>query len=661
MRRSAIATAPGRAVVLGLAVGLAAAVLVSAVTLVPASKASEPSPGSGPSPRSARTLQLGPCLHVKHARCGTLRVPLDRTNPSDGTIGIRVEMHPRRDRSRPLLGTIVAVQGGPGYSTRRSRDSYLELFRPLLGRRRLLLVDNRGTGDSGAIDCPALQSYKGNYVRNAGACGRQLGSTAVDYGTADAAADLAAVLDALGIDKVDLYGDSYGTFFGQVFAARYGDRLRSLVLDSAYPVEGSDPWYRDTNRALRKAFRRVCARDPGCAAVGRSSMQRIAHLAAELRVHPIVGSAYDADGTLRHVTVDVGALITFVTAAASNFDLYRELDPAIRAYLGPRHDPVPLLRLAAENLLFGGAGDYHYFSEGLYLATNCNDIPLAFDRNASVATRRVQYAAAIRDLKRTDPTAFAPFTVDEWLSAPLSGVQPYDSCIRWPQPSRPNPPLPPDPVYPSIPVLVLSGDLDSLTSPEGARQVAAEFPNGTFVDVENMNHIAALADFGRCASAIVVRFVRTGGSVGDTSCARHYNEVRVVDRFPLTAAGLGPMPPGRRAAEVGANSVADVIARWWNMYGYRGRGLRGGRFATGGWVHVWFRLNQIRWVRDVAVSGTVRWDRSDGGIHAAVTIAGPGVPNGHLWLAWNDWEPLAVATARGNVGGLRVHASFPAP
>ena len=190
---------------------------------------------------SVHTLHLAPCPHVSHARCGTLHVPLDRTHPGRGTIGIRVELHPRRNRTLPLLGTIVAVQGGPGYATRQYRDSYLSLFHPLLGRYRLLMVDNRGTGDSGAIDCSALQSYRGNYVENAGACGRQLGATAVDYGTADAADDLADVVTALRIPKIDLYGDSYGTFFGQVFAVRHAGLLRSLVLDSAYPVAGTDP------------------------------------------------------------------------------------------------------------------------------------------------------------------------------------------------------------------------------------------------------------------------------------------------------------------------------------------------------------------------------------------------------------------------------------
>ena len=61
------------------------------------------------------------------------------------------------------------------------------------------------------------------------------------YGTAFAADDLALVLDALEIDKIDLYGDSYGTFFGQAFAVRHGDRLRTLVLDSSYPGRGAGP------------------------------------------------------------------------------------------------------------------------------------------------------------------------------------------------------------------------------------------------------------------------------------------------------------------------------------------------------------------------------------------------------------------------------------
>ena len=80
--------------------------------------------------------------------------------------------------------------------------------------------------------------------------------------------DLAAVLNALGIGKVDLYGDSYGSYAAQAFAIRYPDRLRSLVLDGTYPLPGTDPAFADLAEATRAALRLACERRPGCPAAG---------------------------------------------------------------------------------------------------------------------------------------------------------------------------------------------------------------------------------------------------------------------------------------------------------------------------------------------------------------------------------------------------------
>jgi hypothetical protein len=124
------------------------------------------------------------------------------------------------------------------------------------------------------------------------------------------------------------------------------------------------------------------------------------------------------------------------------------------------------------------------------------------------------------------------------------------------------------------------GDLDSLTSPQGARQVAGEFPDSTFVVVANMTHVSALGDYGRCASDIVVRFVETL-SAGDTSCVKNYDEVHMVPVFAVHAAGL-PGGLDERTAAVATGTVGDVLARWRAMAGYRGVGLRGGTFVTAG-------------------------------------------------------------------------------
>jgi pimeloyl-ACP methyl ester carboxylesterase len=224
-------------------------------------------------------------------RCGSISVPLDRSGAARGRLRIAFERYPRRDRTRPPAGTMLAIEGGPGYSTTDSRDSYLTLLAPLRARRDLLLVDLRGTGHSGALDCPALRKTVKDYVRRAGVCARELGARRDLYGTHAAVDDVAAVLAALRIGRVDLYGDSYGTFAAQAFAVHHGDRLRSLVLDGAYPVTGTDPAFSDLAEATQRALRLVCARRPSCAARGEDPIAVVARLVERLRAHRRAASA----------------------------------------------------------------------------------------------------------------------------------------------------------------------------------------------------------------------------------------------------------------------------------------------------------------------------------------------------------------------------------
>jgi pimeloyl-ACP methyl ester carboxylesterase len=632
----------------------AATALAIAVLAAPAGAAEAPH-GSAQSER--RDVELRKCRGGR-ARCGHIKVLLDRADPSLGKIKIGFELYRRKDRSRPKLGTIVASEGGPGYSTTGSRSSYLDLFKPLRKRRNLLLVDNRGTGKSEPILCQPLQSYEGDYVDAVGKCGRQLGPASDLYGTGNAADDLAEVLDALGIEKVDLYGDSYGTFFGQTFAVRHPERLRSLVLDSAYFVGETDPFYIDTNRAMRDAFRYVCERRPSCASRPGDPMRRIARMAERLRQEPIVGRAPNADGVVRKVKVDVGGLIYITTDAAYTPTIYRELDAAIRAALRKKRPYYrPLLRLARETYYVGGAGAVKAYSEGLYVAVACNDYPQAYEMTARIKERKKQYRAALDELRRTQPNAFAPFTIREWVTSP---VEYYDSCIEWPRPSRVDPPIPPGATFPSVPTLVLSGDIDTLTSPEGAQQTAAAFPDSTYVEVANMTHVTALADFGRCTSDIVRRFVRTLDA-GDTSCAQEYSEIRAVDKFSRRARAQGDISLRRLTTLVGARTVGDAMARWFEMYGYDGVGLRGGTFTTTGGPLVKWKLDEVRWVDDVAVSGSASWDRTTGAMRATIELSGRGASSGRLKIRWNDWERLAEARVKGVLRGRVIDVTIPAP
>ncbi len=626
------------------------AVLLCVVLISPVMPA-----GARPDPGNLR-----PCRDAPDAWCGSVERPLDPADVAYGTIDVAFELYRAVDAGGAWSeGTIVAIEGGPGYSTRASRDYYLELFQPLLETHDLLLMDSRGTGASGAIDCPELQSYEGDYLLNVALCGSQLGGASDLYGSAFAADDLAAILDTLGIPQIDLYGDSYGTFLAQTFALRHPDRLRTLTLDASYPVEDQDPWYRDLNRAMRDAIESVCVEDLECSQKPGDPLARVDALADSLRDNPISGVGRDGDGVRHDVTVDAGMLAYLYASAAYGTTVYKELEAAGEAWLD-HGDPAPLLRIAAEQTYWGDAGPVDEFSEGLYIAVICNDYPQLWDIMSPVQTRPQQYEASVATLKATDSNAFSPFTVDDWLNSPW--VE-YESCINWPAPGNWVPPEPTPALYPDVPTLVLAAELDSLTSPEGNGIVAGNFPNSTFVEVANSGHVAALGDVVGCAAAIVVHFVENG-SPGDTSCAAEYPPVRTTNEFPATLGDVSvPAGPAsslqRQTAMAVAGTVADLFPRWHAMYGYNGVGLRGGTFKTVGSDLVDFHLKKLNWVSDLSVSGKATWDRTSGSVVATVTFTG--ASSGNLDISWNEWVVGGQMTVSGTIAGSSVTMEMPAP
>jgi pimeloyl-ACP methyl ester carboxylesterase len=618
-----------KAVLAALAVGL---------VLAPAARAAEP--------------RFHPCRDAAEgARCGFVRVPLDRAAPAK-TIRIQFELYRRRDRSRPALGTMVSVEGGPGYSTTDSRSYYLELSRPLMDRRDLLLVDLRGTGLSSALDCPAFRRTVEDYLRRAGRCARQLGPSVDRYNTRESVDDVAGVLDALGIRTIDLYGDSYGTYFGQAFAVNHPDRLRSLVLDAAYPLPGTDPAFSDLAEATRRGLRLVCERRPSCARRGEDLVAALGCLVARIRAHPVTGIGTDAEGGRIRVRLDTDALTTIAQSLYGSLPIYRDLLAAIRSF--EAGDRAPMLRLVAETTLVPEASAARSWSEALYLAVTCHDYPQLWDPAAPLSVRRQQLAQA---RATRSPALFAPFTATEWTRLPYEGAT---ACLHWPGPRRPDPPVDPSAPYPAVPTLVLNGDLDNITASSGALVVASRFPNSTFVETHNTIHVSALGDREGCAAPLVRRFIRTL-SAGDTSCAQRIAEVRVVDRFPRraadarAAAGNGSVR-ARRIAAVAAATVADAIQRWQLNYGGTSRGLRGGRWSYSGTKFVRFRFRHTRFARDVPVSGSATWRLSTGAVRARLSV-----PRGHLRVRWNLRRRLATARLSGRVGRRPLRATMPAP
>ncbi len=126
-------------------------------------------------PITVGALTLKACHVVARAYCGHIDRSWEPGHPAAGKVRVGFAFVPAADDSAPALGTYVPHEGGPGYSTTGSGASYAAMYGPLLQRHNLLLVDQRGTGRSAALDCPDLQNLKIAYSVAAGRCGRSLG------------------------------------------------------------------------------------------------------------------------------------------------------------------------------------------------------------------------------------------------------------------------------------------------------------------------------------------------------------------------------------------------------------------------------------------------------------------------------------------------------
>ncbi len=521
-----------------------------------------------------------------------------------------------------------------------------------------MLVDARGTGTSSFINCPGLESLQGDYIENIRLCGEQLGNSSDLYGTAFAADDLAAVLDALAIDRIDLYGDSYGTFFGQSFAIRHPDRVRTLTLDAAYPVEDQDPWYPDLNRAMRDAFRLVCERDPGCAALGGDVIDRLAALANALRADPLAGQAYDGDGVLRDVEVDASFLSYLEGVATYGTTVYEELDGAGRAWL-EGGDPAPLLRIAAEQTDWTEVGD----TGGVLLRPlRRGDLQRL---SATLGHRRAvrRPPSTVRCVggraSRTDADAFAPFTVDDWLASPWTE---FESCIKWPAPDPWVPPVDSPATYPAVPTLVLVGDLDSITSSEGSgsspigsrtrRSSKSPTPvmSPRITDYRGARPTSSSSSFAPSlrATRVARRSTRRCARPTSSRCASATSLRRRIGLGSATPRRVGGHLDGRRRvpALVRDARVGRCRSARWHVHHDRARqrALPSRRPAVG---------------REPGRVGRVEWNRATGGVAATVTCAG--AAECRLTITWNYNEAHAIATVTGRIDGPRVSITLPAP
>jgi pimeloyl-ACP methyl ester carboxylesterase len=182
--------------------------------------------------------------------CAELKVPLDPSDPQGQQISIALNRQ-AADPSRPKLGVLLFNPGGPG----EPGKPFLATIAPGLAGLPFDLIgfDPRGVGDSDRVDCAQQADPAAVYAaQGAGAaidavraegevCRDAVGPLFQHVGTNAVVGDIEQIRLALRVEQINFYGLSYGTRLGAVYAQRYPDRIRALVLDSPMPPKADLP------------------------------------------------------------------------------------------------------------------------------------------------------------------------------------------------------------------------------------------------------------------------------------------------------------------------------------------------------------------------------------------------------------------------------------
>ena len=573
--------------------------------------------------------------------CTRVSVPLDRTGATPGQVSLFVKRI--RAQKRPRKGALFVLAGGPGQSaTEAFEGDGIGVLAPAFRHRDLIVFDQRGTGRSGLLRCRALErSNLFDAGRAAGRCAGRLGARRSHYTSHDSVEDIEALRVALGLDKIAIYGTSYGVKVALGYALTYPGNVERLVLDSVLEVDGPDPLYRPTLEAIPRVLRSLCR--SGCGSFTADPLDDLARLVGRMETGDLRGRVVDPRGRRRPSRLSRGEL--FLMLVAGDFDpaLRAALPGAVRAALDG--DTMPLLRLGRRS--FSVEGDPpppRLLSTALFTATTCEEMRFPWARVTPPDPVQRQHDAAAAAALIPD-AAFFPFDRASLLENDLLQL-----CDRWPA-SPVEPAFGPGPM-PDVPVLLLEGEDDLRTPVEGAQRVAAQFPRAKLVVAPATGHSALGSDASGCAERAFAHFFRN--QPVSTTCPRRRREFpasppppRELSRVPLTAGVRGVRGRALTALaltlrDVGEDTLTRFIFDERDPDLARGAGLRGGRYRLDGDNRL--HLDDVTFVPGVRVSGFVR---HFGAQRQSGRLRLDGAVDGVL--------SLRDRRVRGRLGGRRVH------
>jgi len=456
-------------------------------------------------------LLLSPCHVARLAEevlCGAHDVFEDRQARSGRTLSIHVTVMPALGRASapdPLL----IFAGGPGQGARGYAAVVSRFFGRVRRTRDVVLIDLRGTGDSGRLGCPVPADELGQ-LRSmldgddlATRCLASLDADPRRYTHAAALADVDEIRQRLGYTKVNLWGGSWGTRAALLYALTFPQAVRFVVLDGAVPLDMGFP--RSVADDAERAFgllAATCVADEACTRVFGDVRATLGRLLERLEATP-------ADITLRHPR----------TGGTETVHLTRDLlAEIVRVSLYTAADAARLPQVLA-HLDRGDAGPLVAHATRLASMTT-DDMALAATLSV-LCSEDVPLSPGIEFAAGWSETFLQSAYADTWRGR----------CLSWPR----GPALTfPDNASSPAPALILSGAHDPVTPPRWGERMRAHFPFSLHIVVPGAAHNTS---FSGCVPDLIARFLDTGpDSLGDTSC---------VDRVrwpPLVVSDAGTAP-----------------------------------------------------------------------------------------------------------------------
>lgn len=404
------------------------------------------------SPRSARV----------EAECARLEVPEDPAAPEGRRITLRLALVPARG-SRPQPDPVVFLAGGPGQSAIEAYPAAHAAFKSLLASRHLLLVEQRGTGESSPLKCP-LPDWKDPGAQDAAAtraqaleCLRRYDGKADPrhYTTSDYIRDLERVRQALGIAQVNLAGGSYGTRVALEYLRRHPEAVRSVFIDSVVPPElalGQDH-ARNLEEALAAQAAR-CSADPACRQRFGDVGATLRRLREQVRQSP---RTVDFHHPQTHALVRAPFGEAALLAVARMFAYSPQASALLPLLLSEAAAGRPEALLAQTELLYASLGGE--LAHGMELSVIC-----------------AEDADRLRS-RPEDRDTMMGNALPELVAA---------QCAVWPHGTRPDGFN--EPVTSGKPVLLLSGQYDPVTPPRYAEQAARTLSNSRNLVARGQGH-----------------------------------------------------------------------------------------------------------------------------------------------------------------------------